>query len=259
MRSSGRSGRCRSGERLAVSGRSSMRRSSWAPKRSPLQRRCVLPPEAGRTSWGSSSPRTHRRRACTGRCSLSYSAKAESRAGLVRRVPRRTCDRHDRLGRLDQPRVGRRARVSSRVGALEREQMRAVREIWIVLLGRAARLDRLAVELALVGHARQIGSGELEVRVRSSGSLILALSMGLPVVAADVQHRSRAQRDSEAGWLFRPHDLSSLRTALECAGSDPADARIRGRRAFAIANALEWTAVARDPARLLDQTSGPRS
>ena len=111
------------------------------------------------------------------------------------------------------------------VGALEREQMRAVREIWIVL-GRAARLDRLAVELALVGHARQIGSGELEVRVRSSGSLILALSMGLPVVAADVQTVRELTRQRGGLALPPPDDLSSLPTALECAGSDPADARI---------------------------------
>ena len=196
----------------------------------------MLPPEAGRTSWGSSSPRTHRRRACTGRCSLSYSAKAESRAGLVRRVPRRTCDRHDRLGRLDQPRVGRRARVSSRVGALEREQMRAVREIWIVLLGRAARLDRLAVELALVGHARQIGSGELEVRVRSSGSLILALSMGLPVVAADVQTVRELTRQRGGLALPPPRPVVA-----------PNGARVRWLRSSGRAHS--WPARVRDRER----------
>ena len=93
----------------------------------------------------------------------------------------------------------------------------------------------------------------------TSGSLVLALSMGLPVVAADVPTVRELTRDGEAGWLFRPHDLSSLRTALEHAGSDRADARARGRRAFAIANELEWTAIARNLAHLLDQTSGPRS
>ena len=55
----------------------------------------------------------------------------------------------------------------------------------------------------------------------TSGSLILALSMGLPVVAADVPTVRELTRDGEAGWLFRPHDLSSLRTALGLAASDP--------------------------------------
>ena len=94
---------------------------------------------------------------------------------------------------------------------------------------------------------------------RTSGSLVLALSMGLPVVAADVPTVRELTRDGEAGWLFRPHDPSSLRAALEHAGSDPADARTRGRRALTIAKALEWTAIAKDLARLLDQTSGRRS
>ena len=93
----------------------------------------------------------------------------------------------------------------------------------------------------------------------TSGSLILALSMELPVVAADVPTVRALTRDGEAGWLFRPHDFSSLRTAIERASSDLADARTRGRRAFAIANELEWTAIAGDLVRLLDQSSGPRS
>ena len=58
----------------------------------------------------------------------------------------------------------------------------------------------------------------------TSGSLVLALSMGLPVVAADVPTVRELTRGGEAGWLFRPHDLSSLRTALELAVSDPSAA-----------------------------------
>jgi glycosyltransferase involved in cell wall biosynthesis len=80
----------------------------------------------------------------------------------------------------------------------------------------------------------------------TSGSLILALSMGLPVVAADVPTTRELTRDGEAGWLFRPHDASSLGAALARASSDAADARARGRRALEIAEELEWTEIAHD-------------
>jgi beta-1,4-mannosyltransferase len=90
----------------------------------------------------------------------------------------------------------------------------------------------------------------------TSGSLILALSMGLPVVAADVPTTRELTRDGEAGWLFRPHDLSSLSAALERAGSDPSEARARGLRGFETAKKLEWTGIARDLAHLLDRVNG---
>ena len=45
----------------------------------------------------------------------------------------------------------------------------------------------------------------------TSGSLILALSLGLPVVAADMPTARELTRGGTAGWLFRPHDVSSLR------------------------------------------------
>ena len=86
----------------------------------------------------------------------------------------------------------------------------------------------------------------------TSGSLILALSMGLPVVAADVPTTRELTRDGEAGWLFRPHDVASLREALDRAGADPLEARARGVRAFEIAEELNWTGIARELAHLLD-------
>jgi glycosyltransferase involved in cell wall biosynthesis len=84
----------------------------------------------------------------------------------------------------------------------------------------------------------------------TSGSLILALSLGLPVVAADVPTVREVAGD-EAGWLFRPHDVSSLRAALESAAADPTDACARGSRARAIAEGLRWTDTARETAVLL--------
>jgi beta-1,4-mannosyltransferase len=85
----------------------------------------------------------------------------------------------------------------------------------------------------------------------TSGSLVLALSMGLPVVAADVPTVRELTRGGEAGWLFRPHDLSSLQTVLGLAASDPSTARIRSRCALEIAKQLDWTEIAQEFALLL--------
>jgi glycosyltransferase involved in cell wall biosynthesis len=85
----------------------------------------------------------------------------------------------------------------------------------------------------------------------TSGSLVLALSMGLPVVASDVSTARELTRGGEAGWLFRPHDTSSLRAALESAMADPSEARARGRCASDIAKTLGWPEIARDVAHLL--------
>jgi glycosyltransferase involved in cell wall biosynthesis len=87
----------------------------------------------------------------------------------------------------------------------------------------------------------------------TSGSLILALSMGLPVVAADVPTTLELTEDGEAGWLFRPHDPSSLRAALDDACANPEEAQARGLRAFEIAKELKWSRIAQDLARLLDR------
>jgi beta-1,4-mannosyltransferase len=87
----------------------------------------------------------------------------------------------------------------------------------------------------------------------TSGSLLLAFSLGLPVVVADVPTARELTRDGKAGWLFRPHDVPSLRAALESAAADRAEARARGQRAFDVAEGLTWTAIARDLARRLRQ------
>jgi beta-1,4-mannosyltransferase len=90
----------------------------------------------------------------------------------------------------------------------------------------------------------------------TSGSLVLALSMGLPVVAADVPTVRELTRGGEAGWLFRPHDVSSLLTALAHVAADRSEARVRGERALEIARELQWSEITRDLARLLDEIAG---
>jgi beta-1,4-mannosyltransferase len=87
----------------------------------------------------------------------------------------------------------------------------------------------------------------------TSGSLVLALSLGLPVVAADVATVREVAPDGKAGWLFRPHDPASLRAALESAAAAPAEARVRGHHAREIATGLRWTDTARELAALLRQ------
>jgi beta-1,4-mannosyltransferase len=90
----------------------------------------------------------------------------------------------------------------------------------------------------------------------TSGSLILALSMARPVVAADVPTVRELTGSGKAGWLFRPHDASSLRAALESAGADASEARARGRRGLEIAERLDWTQIAIEFGRLLSRIDG---
>jgi glycosyltransferase involved in cell wall biosynthesis len=90
----------------------------------------------------------------------------------------------------------------------------------------------------------------------TSGSLILALSMGRPVVAADVPTARELTGNGQAGWLFRPHDVSSLRAALETAGADASEASARGRRGLEIAEGLDWTEIAIEFDRLLSRIDG---
>ena len=90
----------------------------------------------------------------------------------------------------------------------------------------------------------------------TSGSLILALSMGRPVVAADVPTARELTGNGQAGWLFRPHDVSSLRAALELASADASEARARGRRGLEIAEGLDWTGIAIEFDRLLSRLDG---
>jgi beta-1,4-mannosyltransferase len=90
----------------------------------------------------------------------------------------------------------------------------------------------------------------------TSGSLILALSMGRPVVAANVPTVRELTNNGKVGWLFRPHDASSLRAALESASADASEARARGRRGLEIAEGLDWTQITIELGRLLGRIDG---
>jgi beta-1,4-mannosyltransferase len=86
----------------------------------------------------------------------------------------------------------------------------------------------------------------------TSGSLILALSQCVPVVAADRPAYRVLLAEGEAGWLFAPGDSDSLAGALEAAfaATDDELAR-RGRAATAQADTLDWASSARRLAALL--------
>ena len=86
----------------------------------------------------------------------------------------------------------------------------------------------------------------------TSGSLILALSFGVPVVAADRATYRELLADGEAGWLFGPGDPQSLASALDAAFSaSDEELKRRGDLAAAQAAGLRWEESARRLAALL--------
>jgi beta-1,4-mannosyltransferase len=106
------------------------------------------------------------------------------------------------------------------------------------------------------GVAELFGACDAAVIARTdggtSGSLILALSLGLPVVAARTPVYRELLGYGEAGWLFEPGDVDSLRAALEAAaGSLPRQREARARAALAQAESLRWPEIATRTAALL--------
>jgi glycosyltransferase involved in cell wall biosynthesis len=88
----------------------------------------------------------------------------------------------------------------------------------------------------------------------TSGSLLLGLSQGLPVIAARQPAYAELVGES-AGWLFEPHDATSLREALATAASaSRAELEKRGGAARAVAESLRWEETARQTAAVLGAT-----
>ncbi len=86
----------------------------------------------------------------------------------------------------------------------------------------------------------------------TSGTLILALSFGMPAVVADRPAYRELTADGEAGWLFVPDDPESLAGAMEAALEAPPDELgRRADRALAQAARLDWGSFARAFAALL--------
>ncbi len=116
--------------------------------------------------------------------------------------------------------------------------------------------DRVA-ELFEAADAAVLARGE----VWTSGSLILALSLGVPAVAAQIPTHEELIGGGVAGWFFRPGDVASLRTALEAAAADPALVRAKGAAALKQAERLRWPEIAGRTAAILVEayrTHSPR-
>jgi glycosyltransferase involved in cell wall biosynthesis len=88
----------------------------------------------------------------------------------------------------------------------------------------------------------------------TSGALVLALSHGVPVVAADLPVYSELVAAAGAGWLFEPGDPAALSTVLEQVAAEPAERRWqRAAAAQERAESLDWKDSCRAYATLLGE------
>jgi beta-1,4-mannosyltransferase len=85
----------------------------------------------------------------------------------------------------------------------------------------------------------------------TSGSLILAMSMGIPVIAARRPTYVELTDGETAGWLFEPGNVSSLEDCLRAAATDTDQARRKGARALDLARRMSWAQSAATTARLI--------
>jgi glycosyltransferase involved in cell wall biosynthesis len=88
----------------------------------------------------------------------------------------------------------------------------------------------------------------------TSGSLILAMSMGVPVVAARQPTYAELIDGETAGWLFEPGDVSSLKDCLLAAATNPEQARRKGALALDLARRMSWAQSAAMTGRLIART-----
>ncbi len=89
----------------------------------------------------------------------------------------------------------------------------------------------------------------------TSGALLLALSLGVPVIAARTPVAEELTRAGRAGWLFEPGDAGSLRTTLEeAAATEPAAIAAKGAVALEQARLLSWPKMGERMAELLRTT-----
>jgi glycosyltransferase involved in cell wall biosynthesis len=85
----------------------------------------------------------------------------------------------------------------------------------------------------------------------TSGALVLALSMAVPVVVADVADYTELTGGDDAAWLFSKGDASSLGAALAAAAEDADIARAKGANALKRAERISWPQIGSRTAQLL--------
>lgn len=90
----------------------------------------------------------------------------------------------------------------------------------LTILG-ALPLEEASAHLSAAGLALVTHSGRwLNHRLALPNKLFHAVSLGLPVVATDVDELARVVREYDLGPLYRPGDAASLRAAIELAVHD---------------------------------------
>lgn len=122
----------------------------------------------------------------------------------------------------------------------------------------AQRDPRLVARLGFVppeAVAELFGAADAIVLPRAdggtSGSLILALSLGRPAVVADVRTYVELIGGACAGWTFRAGNERSLAATLQAAAASPDDVIARGVAAREIAAGLRWPETAAEVASLM--------
>jgi beta-1,4-mannosyltransferase len=123
----------------------------------------------------------------------------------------------------------------------------------------AANDPRIKLRLAFVpleGVRELFEAADVVVFPRSqpwtSGSLILALSLGVPAVAARLSPYDELLGSGRAGWLFDPGDVESLRGALLEARAESARVQEKGAAALEHAQAMPaWSDIAARTADLM--------
>jgi glycosyltransferase involved in cell wall biosynthesis len=84
----------------------------------------------------------------------------------------------------------------------------------------------------------------------TSGALILALSMGSPVIAA--ANHDYEELIGDAGWVFAAGDARSLAAAFEESAQDAESARAKADSAYSRAQALNWPEIAARTATVIE-------
>jgi glycosyltransferase involved in cell wall biosynthesis len=126
-------------------------------------------------------------------------------------------------------------------------------------LRKAARDDpRIKVALAYVPDeqvAELFAASDVAVVSRgdggTSGVLVLALSLGVPVIAADRPAYQNLTAQGEAGWHFEPGSAVSLTGVLESAARSPAAVNAKAGAAAKLGAAMRWSEAAARVAAVL--------
>jgi glycosyltransferase involved in cell wall biosynthesis len=115
--------------------------------------------------------------------------------------------------------------------------------------------------LTLIGFVPDDGVAELfqasDVAIMTradggtSGALVLALSLGVPVIAAARPSYEQLTDGGRAGWHFEPDNVVELQTLLDCITADPESALTKAAGARTLAKGLSWEAVAAATAQLM--------